>query len=120
MISNVPASADSYSRFAQLGAREDFARDPVVMRAELGRLLADHSTQLDPRSGRPNSLCLHLSAPLPESGYTAYGDYGTRSSSLIFIGRDGGRVEHFFAAGPPCTSSYEAAITPRSNAAPAA
>jgi uncharacterized protein with NRDE domain len=114
-----PRIRRSYGRFAELGAREDFARDPVAMRAELSGLLADHSTQLDPRSGRPNSLCLHLSAPLPERGYTAYGDYGTRSSSLIFIGR-GGRVEHFFAAGPPCISSYEAAITPRPNAAPAA
>ncbi|HXZ87941.1 MAG TPA: NRDE family protein [Candidatus Binataceae bacterium] len=114
-----PRISRSYSRFAELGAREDFARDPLAMRAELGRLLADHSTQLDPRSGRPNSLCLHLSVPLPESGHTVNGDYGTRSSSLIFM-RAGGPVEHFFAAGPPCTTSYEPAIVPRPGpAAPA-
>jgi uncharacterized protein with NRDE domain len=94
-----PRISRSFSRFATLGARPEFARDPVGMRAELGRLLADHSTQLDPRSGRPNSLCLHL------------GDYGTRSSSMIFMRRDGA-IEHYFAAGPPCTASYEPAITP--------
>ena len=94
-----PRISRSFSRFAALGASAEFARDPVGMRVELGRLLADHSTQLDPRSGRPNSLCLHL------------GDYGTRSSSLIFMRRGGG-VEHFFAAGPPCTASYQPAIIP--------
>lgn len=94
-----PRISRSFDRFAGLGEREDFARDPYVMRAELSRLLADHSTQLDPRSGRPNSLCLHL------------GEYGTRSSSLIFMRKDG-RIEHFFAAGPPCTNPYTPAITP--------
>jgi uncharacterized protein with NRDE domain len=96
-----PRISRSHSRFAALGCRKDFARDPVGHRGELASLLADHSTQLDPRSGRPNSLCLHL------------GEYGTRSSSLIFMPRDGERVEHFFAAGPPCTTAYEAALVPR-------
>jgi uncharacterized protein with NRDE domain len=94
-----PRISRSFSRFAELGARAEFAGDPIGMRAELSRLLADHSTQLDPRSGRPNSLCLHL------------GDYGTRSSSLIYMRRDG-ETEHFFAAGPPCTASYQPAIVP--------
>ncbi len=108
-----PRISRSHGRFAQLGAREDFARDPVALRGELHKLLADHSTQLDPRSGRPNSLCLHLTIPLPESGYAKHGEYGTRSSSLIFMDRAGRRIEHFFAAGPPCTTSYEPAIVPR-------
>jgi uncharacterized protein with NRDE domain len=112
-----PRISRSYGRFAQLGAREDFARDPVALRGELHKLLADHSTQLDPRSGRPNSLCLHLTIPLPESGYATHGEYGTRSSSLIFMDRAGRRIEHFFAAGPPCTTSYEPAIVPRTIAA---
>src|SRR5712671_682630 len=55
-----PRISRSYSRFAELGQREDFAADPVGRRAELAALLADHSTQLDARTGRPNSLCLHL------------------------------------------------------------
>jgi uncharacterized protein with NRDE domain len=96
-----PRISRSRIRFEQLGADADFARDPVARREELHQLLADHSTQLDPRSGRPNSLCLHL------------GDYGTRSSSLIFMGRQPETVAHFFAAGPPCTASYEPAIVPR-------
>lgn len=95
-----PRISRSYSRFAELGQREDFAADPVARRADLAALLADHSTQLDARTGRPNSLCLHL------------GEYGTRSSSLIFMRRDSATVEHFFAAGPPCTTSYERAAVP--------
>jgi uncharacterized protein with NRDE domain len=95
-----PRISRSYSRFAELEQREDFARDPVARRSDLANLLADHSTQLDPRTGRPNSLCLHL------------GDYGTRSSSLIFMRRDSAIVEHFFAPGPPCTSGYARALVP--------
>jgi uncharacterized protein with NRDE domain len=108
-----PRISRSYSRFAELGAREDFARDPLALREELHKLLSDHSTQLDPRSGRPNSLCMHLSIPVPESGHSAQGEYGTRSSSLIFMGREQDRVVHFFAAGSPCTTAYEPAIVPR-------
>jgi uncharacterized protein with NRDE domain len=96
-----PRISRSRSHFEELGLNSDFAGDPLIQREQLHRLLADHSTQLDPRSGRPNSLCLHL------------GDYGTRSSSLIFLGRGPRSVEHFFAAGPPCTASYEQAIVPR-------
>jgi uncharacterized protein with NRDE domain len=95
-----PRISRSYSRFAELGQREDFAHDPLARRAGLADLLADHSTQLDARTGRPNSLCLHL------------GDYGTRSSSLIFMRRDSAKVDHFFAAGPPCTTAYQPAPVP--------
>jgi uncharacterized protein with NRDE domain len=100
-----PRISRSHARFAALGSERAFAGDPVVNRGLLAALLADHSTQLDPRSGRPNSLCLHL------------GDYGTRSSSLIFMAREAGRVAHFFAAGPPCTTGYEP-VTIDSQAAP--
>jgi uncharacterized protein with NRDE domain len=95
-----PRISRSRKRFDELGLRSEFARDPLAHREELHRLLADHSTQLDPRSGRPNSLCLHL------------GDYGTRSSSLIFMGRELRQIAHYFAAGPPCTASYEPALVP--------
>jgi uncharacterized protein with NRDE domain len=112
-----PRISRSHSRFAELGARADFMRDPVAMREELHKLLADHSTQLDPRSGRPNSLCMHLSIPVPESGHVLEGAYGTRSSSLIFMGREHRRVAHFFAAGAPCTTQYEPAMVPRTRVA---
>jgi len=103
-----PRISRSYGRFAELGRRADFAGDPLANRAQLGDLLADHSTQLDPRSGRPNSLCMHL------------GDYGTRSSSLIFMARDASRVEHFFAAGPPCVAAYEPVAADQCRAEPGA
>jgi uncharacterized protein with NRDE domain len=96
-----PKISRSYGRFAALGDRAEFRRDPIAMRAELGRLLADHSAELDPRTGRPASLCVHLE------------NYGTRSSSMIFIGREAGRVEHFFAPGAPCQTAYMPAIIPQ-------
>jgi hypothetical protein len=40
------------------------------------------------------------------------GDYGTRSASLIFEGREAGNVSHFFASGPPCTASFVPAPVP--------
>ncbi len=92
-----PRISRSFSRFAALASE---AADPRLMRQRLAALLSDHSTQLDPRTGRPNSLCLHL------------GDYGTRESSLIFLSDDG-RVEHYFAPGPPCTTPYAPADVPR-------
>jgi uncharacterized protein with NRDE domain len=99
-----PRISRSHSRFAELACHKDFAADPLTNRDALAHLLADHSTQLDPRSGRPNSLCMHL------------GDYGTRSSSLIFMGRDGDQVDHFFAPGAPCCTAFAPALTPASMA----
>jgi uncharacterized protein with NRDE domain len=95
-----PRISASYGKFAELGNEVGFRRDPVLRRVQLGRLLADHNTQLDPRSGRPNSICMHLD------------QYGTRSSSLIFVGSDRDDIEHYFAAGPPCRTAYEAADVP--------
>jgi uncharacterized protein with NRDE domain len=97
-----PKISASHGKFAELGNRADFQRDPIGQRAALGALLADHNTQLDPRSGRPNSLCLHLE------------NYGTRSSSLIFMRGDSPEIAHYFAPGPPCKTAYSPAIVPRS------
>ena len=108
-----PKISASYGKFAELGRRDDFQRDPIGQRAALAALLADHNTQLDPRisttavgtaaGGRPNSLCLHLEG------------YGTRSSSLIFMRGDSAEIAHYFAPGPPCKTAYGAAIVPRSS-----
>ncbi len=95
-----PKISASYEGFARLGSDPGFLHDPVAHRAQLARLLSDHRTQLDPRNGRSNALCLHMDG------------YGTRSSSLIFMGREPGRVEHFFAPGPPCKTDYERAPVP--------
>jgi uncharacterized protein with NRDE domain len=99
-----PKISASYGKFAELGAAPEFQRDPLSQRDKLGRLLADHNTQLDSRSGRPNALCLHLES------------YGTRSSSMIFMRGAGAgvtEVAHYFAPGPPCVTPYSAAIVPR-------
>jgi uncharacterized protein with NRDE domain len=94
----------AYDRFAALPHHLGPAPDPDHLRRELARLLADHATQLDPRSGRLNSLCLHLEG------------YGTRSSSLIFLGAKLHQVEHFFAEGPPCRTDFKRALTPAQEA----
>ena len=96
-----PKISASYGKFAELGKRADFQRDPIGQRAALGALLADHNTQLDSRSGRPNALCLHLE------------NYGTRSSSLIFMRGETPEIAHYFAPGPPCRTAYAPAMVPR-------
>jgi len=106
-----PKISASYGKFAELGNRADFQRDPIGQRAALGTLLADHNTQLDSRigtaaagtaaGGRPNAICLHLD------------NYGTRSSSLIFMRGDGPEIAHYFAPGPPCRTAYGLVEIPR-------
>ncbi len=101
-----PKISASYGKFAKLGANAEFQAYPVANRAALGRLLADHNTQLDSRigiaaGGRPNALCLHVE------------NYGTRSSSMIFMRADTPEVAHFFAPGPPCRTGYAPAAVPR-------
>ena len=96
-----PRISRSFDRFAELAGPSAAEEDPTQMRQRLAALLSDHSTQLDPRTGRPNSLCLHL------------GDYGTRESSLIFLGADGS-MNHYFAPGPPCSTLYSPAAVPMS------
>jgi uncharacterized protein with NRDE domain len=95
-----PKISASYSKFAALGESRDFLDDPIGERARLAALLADHNTQLEAMSGIPNALCLHLE------------NYGTRSSSLIFVGGAPRRVHHFFAPGPPCKSVHSPAPCP--------
>jgi len=95
-----PKISSAYDHFAALAHQAGRAPESPVLRAELAHLLADHSTQLDPRSGRPNALCLHL------------GGYGTRSASMIFLGAKLGQFEHFFADGPPCRTEFKPALIP--------
>jgi uncharacterized protein with NRDE domain len=98
-----PKISASYGKFAELGANTEFQRDPVAQRAALGALLADHNTQLDSRSGKPNALCLHLHVE----------GYGTRSSSMIFMHGGTAEISHYFAPGPPCQTAYAPAQVPR-------
>jgi uncharacterized protein with NRDE domain len=96
-----PKISASYGKFAKLGDDADFVRDPVVRRADLAARLADHNTQLDSPTGRPNALCLHMDG------------YGTRSSSMIFMSSRTQKIDHFFAPGPPCSTPYSIAAVPR-------
>ncbi|MGH7907025.1 MAG: NRDE family protein [Candidatus Binataceae bacterium] len=95
-----PKISRSYDHFAALAHAGEFAADPAVICAKMRPLLADHATQLDPRTSKPNAICLHLDG------------YGTRSSSMIFLGAEQGREVHFFAPGPPCITSYRDAPVP--------
>ena len=95
-----PKISRAYDQFAALAHAQEFAADPLGQHARLRELLADHATQLDARTPAPNAICLHLDG------------YGTRSSSLIFLGADGRPAAHLFAPGPPCITGYERAPLP--------
>ncbi len=95
-----PKISRAYDHFAALARDREFAADPLEQRGRLHQLLADHATQLDSRSAAPNAICLHLDG------------YGTRSSSMIFLGASERFAAHFFAPGPPCVTEYEPAPLP--------
>lgn len=95
-----PRISRAYDHFAALAQAPEDGLDPAQLRHELARLLADHTTQLDPRPSTRNSLCLHTDT------------FGTRSASLIFLGANAGNVEHFFAEGPPCRTEFKPALVP--------
>jgi uncharacterized protein with NRDE domain len=80
-----PRIAASHRRFVAAGEAFLADTDEEAFVARLRDVLADHVTALDPRG--PGSLCVHA------------GEYGTRSSSVLLLGR---RRRCFFADGPPC------------------
>jgi len=91
-----PRIAASYQRFAALLAADSPAPSSEAFRARLQAVLASHDTELDPRSLETafgNSLCLH------------HAEYGTRSSTLIFLDRSGS-WDFFHANEPPCRGHY--------------
>ena len=91
-----PRIAASYQLFASLVASHSPPPTTRDFRERLRSILATHDTQLDPRGpGYGNSLCVHG----PE--------YGTRSSSLVFLDR-AGRWTYFHANDAPCRSEYRA------------
>ncbi|HZP43717.1 MAG TPA: NRDE family protein [Candidatus Binatia bacterium] len=81
-----PRIAASHRRFVAAGDAFRADGDEAAFVRRLRDVLADHATPADPRG--PGSLCVHAGA------------YGTRSSSVILVGRRGTRT--FFADGPPC------------------
>jgi uncharacterized protein with NRDE domain len=95
-----PKIARSHRVFADAARAFAGDGDRPVLRARLRAVLADHTTALDPRMPDAlGALCVHA------------GRFGTRCSSLLFLDA-GGRWEHWFADGPPCTTEYVPALVP--------
>lgn len=95
-----PRLAKSFAHFT--AAAEHLVRDdlPALLR-DLGVLLADHSTPLDPRSGEiPNNLCVHTER------------FGTRCSTIVAYDRRQQQMRLWHAEGPPCRSEYQAVALP--------
>jgi uncharacterized protein with NRDE domain len=70
------------------------AAGPERLLAELADICRGHEGSEGPLS----HACIHLG---PERGY------GTRSSTLLWLGEPGARSEWHFADGPPCHTEYE-------------
>jgi len=83
-----PRIAASHQGFAAAGAAFAADGDVAALVGRLRLVLADHATALDPRG--PGSLCLHFPA------------YGTRSSTVLVVPRNGRPLHYFHADGPPC------------------
>jgi len=83
-----PRIAASHQGFAAAGAAFAADGDVAALVGRLRLVLADHATALDPRG--PGSLCLHFPA------------YGTRSSTVLVVPREGRPLHYFHADGPPC------------------
>jgi len=95
-----PKITRSHGLFAAAGEGFCADRDQVRLRRALRRILADHSTALDPRQRDAlGALCVHADG------------FGTRCSSLLFLEANG-RWQHWYADGPPCRTDYEPALTP--------
>ncbi|MET0153058.1 MAG: NRDE family protein [Candidatus Binatia bacterium] len=89
-----PRIAASYQSFLGLLAEDAPLPPDCEFRQRLRQLLSAHDTELDPRSGGfGNSLCLHSV------------EYGTRSSTLIFLDLSG-RWTYFHANDAPCRQEH--------------
>ena len=83
------ARALSVARVARL-RRDD---DAASIAPQVYALLADHGD----RAGSDEALCVHR----PESAY------GTRSSTIAFLGTSPADMRLFHAEGPPCTATLQ-------------
>jgi len=89
-----PRIAKSYRLF---DAARALLHDEALprFRAELRRILSDHSTPLDPRAAGPaNNLCMHTE------------QFGTRSSTLLVYTAAARRFRMWHADGAPCRTEW--------------
>lgn len=90
-----PRIGQSFERFCEAGRAFERTRDRAQFLRDLHRILSDHEIPADPRSRGPlDALCVH------------FGSFGTRSSSVIFVGEEEGDFEYFHAPGPPCCTPF--------------
>jgi uncharacterized protein with NRDE domain len=95
-----PRIARTHRLFVETARSFETSGDRRRFREALRGLLSSHTTVLDPRlPDELEALCVHA------------GGFGTRSSSLLFLGADG-RWEHWFADGPPCRTEHRPALAP--------
>ncbi len=84
-----PRIAAASERFQSL----PIGTDPTALIAPLRRILADHTTALDPRTREIDTLCVHRAG------------YGTRSSAIVTVPRRGA-LRYWHAPGPPCQAKF--------------
>lgn len=95
-----PRIAAASQRFRAL----DVGSDPDALVGPLQRLLADHTTALDPRASDIDTLCVHR------------GGYGTRSAAVVVLPRRK-PTRYWHAPGPPCRAELrEVHLPPASGA----
>ena len=86
-----PEQANNAARVRE-GLRPEPGEEPAQWLQRAAEVLADHDY----------GVCVHQGGP--------DGGYGTRSSSLVTVRRDGS-VDYQFAPGPPCETAYEPVVT---------
>ncbi len=100
-----PRLAGATRRFGALTPLLASSADPEEAVAALAAVLSSH--EAGDVSEVPDDPALEeLGGPLPFSKICVHvGDYGTRSSSMIFVAADGS-VRYFHAEGAPCVTSF--------------
>jgi uncharacterized protein with NRDE domain len=89
-----PRIAGSHELFRDLPLPSSPDGAPELL-AGLRHILSDHATTLDPRTTRPETVCVHLPG------------YGTRSSSIVARFATFPTVLYWHAQAPPCQALYE-------------
>ncbi|HYB97655.1 MAG TPA: NRDE family protein [Candidatus Limnocylindrales bacterium] len=93
-----PRLCSATQKFSELLPLVEKAQSCGLLVPALARVLADHEGSVQAEGGAGSvfgRICVHA------------GDYGTRSSSMIFVGGDGS-VRYFHAEGHPCKVPFAA------------
>jgi uncharacterized protein with NRDE domain len=100
-----PRLAGASRRFGALVPMLERGGDAEEAMPRLAAVLSSHEAG-DIPEGADDPALAKLGGPLPFSKICVHvGDYGTRSSSVIFVAADGS-VRYFHAEGPPCQADF--------------